>query len=115
MSKLSKENARLKKELAYYKVYDVLWVEFEAEKQLERLSLQEIQNRLNKVKDSLILLHSDYSNDDNDDRSGYDTYGYESLESIKGSLSYISDRWTCRFRIKWLLDLLKFKGEYDDK
>ena len=41
-----------------------------------------------------------------DYRSGEDTYGYEDLESIQGSLSYISDRWKSCFRVRWLIDLI---------
>jgi hypothetical protein len=41
-----------------------------------------------------------------DYRSGSDTYGYENLESIQGSLLYISDRWKACFRVRWLIDLI---------
>ena len=41
-----------------------------------------------------------------DYRSGADTYGYENLESIQGSLWYISDRWKVCFRVRWLIDLI---------
>ena len=48
-----------------------------------------------------------YSDDEQDYRSGINTYGYEDIE---GTLYYISDRWKCAFRIKWLIDLIE--GEY---
>jgi hypothetical protein len=41
-----------------------------------------------------------------DDRSGEETYGYESEESVLYDLSYISDRWMCEFRLQWLIDLI---------
>ena len=41
---------------------------------------------------------------DEDPRTGAETYGYESEESISNNMSYISDRWRCAFRLKWLLD-----------
>ena len=41
-----------------------------------------------------------------DYRSGEDTYGYEDLESIQGSLWYISDRWKACFRVRWLIELI---------
>ena len=41
-----------------------------------------------------------------DDRSGEETYGYESEESVLCDLSYISDRWICEFRLQWLIDLI---------
>jgi hypothetical protein len=40
---------------------------------------------------------------DPDRRSGEETYGYTSLESIESSLKYICDRWGCAFRLTWLL------------
>lgn len=42
---------------------------------------------------------------DHDTRTGYQTYGYRSYESIIGNLDYISDRYNCRFRLQWLLTL----------
>ena len=50
-----------------------------------------------------------------DNRTGDETYGYESLESIEGDLEYISDRFIAEFRLTWLLgvpekvELLKAK------
>jgi len=41
-----------------------------------------------------------------DDRSGEETYGYESEESVLHDLGYISDRWMCEFRLQWLIDLI---------
>jgi len=56
------------------------------------------------------LIHSDYFGADV--RNGYVTYGYDSDESILGNLQYISDRWNCQFRLKWVLDLLELKKEH---
>lgn len=42
---------------------------------------------------------------ENDYRSGNETYGYENMEHILGWLYYISDRWRCAFRVRWLIDL----------
>lgn len=56
----------------------------------------------------------------NDYRTGYETYGYKDLDAIRGTLSYISDRWKSSFRVRWLIDLINkqyilydgyFKGE----
>jgi hypothetical protein len=41
-----------------------------------------------------------------DDRSGEETYGYESDEQILNDLFYISDRFCAEFRLQWVLDLL---------
>lgn len=44
---------------------------------------------------------ADFQINENDYRTGAETYGYENVES---QLSYISDRWNCAFRLRWLLD-----------
>lgn len=46
-----------------------------------------------------LLIEEDYS-------TGSDVYGYESLESICYNLSYISDKWGCCFRLRWLIELI---------
>jgi len=40
-----------------------------------------------------------------DDRTGEQTYGYNSPEEIEGNLNYISDRFNCEFRLQWMLDV----------
>lgn len=45
-----------------------------------------------------------YAKDENDYRDGRDTYGYSDEESIRNNLFYISDRWRCAFRLKWIID-----------
>lgn len=54
---------------------------------------------LKELRDNKMIEEDDY-------RSGWDTYGYESRSQIIGQLKYISDRWSCAFRINWLLGLL---------
>ena len=44
---------------------------------------------------------------DGDSRSGEETYGYKDQERIKYDMFYISDRWNCAFRLKWLIDGIK--------
>ena len=39
-----------------------------------------------------------------DCRSGEETYGYKTFDSIDNNLMYISDRWRCAFRLRWLID-----------
>ena len=48
--------------------------------------------------------YSIMSHEEEDYRSGQETYGYEDQESIQNNLVYISDRWRCAFRLRWLLD-----------
>jgi hypothetical protein len=43
-----------------------------------------------------------------DDRAPEDVYGYKSLESIEGNLSYISDRFAAEFRLRWLLKVPEY-------
>jgi hypothetical protein len=38
-------------------------------------------------------------------RTGDETYGYKSLESITNNLEYISDRFCAEFRLTWLLEV----------
>lgn len=42
--------------------------------------------------------------EEDDYRSGVETYGYANDDGIKCTMEYISDRWMCAFRIKWILD-----------
>lgn len=45
-----------------------------------------------------------WAKEDNDYRVGAETYGYVEIDSIRSSMFYISDRWYCAFRLKWLID-----------
>ena len=68
------------------------------------------------LKRALTNLHEKYSKHESeacnrlsieyepDIRTGYETYGYESPQSIHHNVMYISDRFRCAFRIKWILD-----------
>lgn len=38
-------------------------------------------------------------------RTGDETYGYKSIESITGNLNYVSDRFMAEFRLTWLLEV----------
>jgi len=44
-----------------------------------------------------------------DDRRGWETYGYESKETVEDTLRYISDRFSSEFRIQWMIDLTNAK------
>ena len=39
-------------------------------------------------------------------RSGAETYGYKNDEHTMYNLQYISDRWNCTLRVRWILDLI---------
>lgn len=93
---------------------------------LEDLSLEQIKNKLQpfllwlKRHYELVLLPRDP-----DFRSGFDTYSYTDVfptegkynldineEYIKGVISYISDRWQCSFRVRWIINLLDPNYDY---
>lgn len=54
----------------------------------------------------LTSLRDDLVEEEQDFRGGWDTYGYESIDSIYNNLEYISDRWCAAFRVNWLLGLI---------
>ena len=43
--------------------------------------------------------------DDSDNRRGWESY---SFDDWKVNLLYVSDRWNCRFRLQWLIDLVDY-------
>lgn len=45
-----------------------------------------------------------WAKEENDYRTGEETYGYTDNENIRRNMMYISDRWRCAFRLKWLID-----------
>ena len=55
-----------------------------------------------------------WSKEENDFASGETSYGYASAESVHNNMCYISDRWRCAFRLKWLIDGLESKKIVDD-
>ena len=40
-------------------------------------------------------------------KSGFETYGYDNKQSIQHNMLYISDRFRCSFRLRWLIDGIK--------
>jgi hypothetical protein len=50
-------------------------------------------------------LWKNWADEEGDYRGGADTYGYDA--SIDLNMSYISDRWKCAFRLKWIIDGLE--------
>lgn len=72
-------------------------------------SVTEIRSLLMPHKRELETLYTKYSKQDNDYRSGRETYGYGSEELIQNTVHYISDRYETAFRIRWILDLLELE------
>ena len=59
-----------------------------------------------RLKDKYVIafldkIWNELSEKENDYRTGVETYGYG---DVRGTMEYISDRWFCAFRVKWLLD-----------
>jgi hypothetical protein len=70
-------------------------------------SLEAIRNELRGSYDRLVTMYeNELLERDQDYRSGEDTYGYSSTESIQSNLAYISDRWRVGFRVRWLIELI---------
>ena len=70
-------------------------------------SIERIREHLRPYYDLLVHLYEDEQLiEDQDYRTGSDTYGYASIESVQCNLSYISGRWRCCFRVRWLIELI---------
>jgi len=67
------------------------------------LDLGKVVGKIERNKRAILALRAFHFAYDPDRRSGEETYGYTSLESIESSLEYICDRWGCAFRLTWLL------------
>lgn len=94
----------------------LLWDRYIENGDLKSKSLLDIQNDLKSIKNALLSMHKKSMQEERryniehgstiDDRSGEETYGYDSLDSIKDNLVYVSDRYNCAFRLRWLIDLM---------
>jgi hypothetical protein len=71
--------------------------------------LQETKEMLELVLVYLERKYAFYLQEDNDTRSGEETYGYESDEEIIERMIYISYLWQTSFRLRWLIDFIKLK------
>jgi hypothetical protein len=73
----------------------------------DNLTVLLIKEKLRPHLNTLINLYEKIHLPQEDDwQSGEESYGYESDEDIINSIRYISDRWGCSFRIRWMIDLL---------
>jgi len=71
------------------------------------------------LQDLIDMYENDFLILEGDCRSGEEVYGYESEESIIGNIDYISDRWKCAMRIRWMIDLIDpdyypYRGDISD-
>lgn len=49
-------------------------------------------------------MHQKWVQLDGDPRSGEESYGYGDDDSCYWQMMYISDRWCCAVRLKWIID-----------
>ena len=70
-------------------------------------SFSDLLSELDKNKKYLEYLYKLSLVNEKDYRSGEESYGYDNIDYVKERMSYISDRWNCAFRIRWILDLLE--------
>ncbi len=101
------EGDKMRPETAKQKINNILWNEFMEKDGLKKNTMREIIDRLKTIEPELVKLYNESCREYPDERPGEETYGYKDEESIRGNLEYISDRWNCAFRIKWILDLIK--------
>jgi hypothetical protein len=59
-------------------------------------------NKIKPLMPSMKKLHSKCAKQENDYRRGTETYGYG--DDCNDTMLYISDRWRCAFRLKWIID-----------
>lgn len=69
-------------------------------------TFDELLEELQQNKKYLMYLYKLHCASEKDFRTGEESYGYNTQEYIEERMSYISDRWNCAFRIRWILDLL---------
>ena len=62
-------------------------------------------SKIRKYRKYLQRMKSHRQQSEQDYRSGYETYGYESIENIETNLLYISDRFHAGFRLAWLVNV----------
>ena len=60
--------------------------------------IKKYRKYIQKMKSYHQLIEGDY-------RTGYDTYGYNSIKEIYYNLIYISDRFGAAFRLSWLVNV----------
>ena len=76
---------------------------------------KDLINLLKALKDNIENLNNCYRRSlefDKDYRTCEESYGYKNEENIINNLIYVSDRWNCSFRIKWIIDLINLKKRF---
>ena len=69
----------------------------------DKISEQKARELLLPYVEEVYSLWLKYANDEDDWRSGKETYGFSNPLS---TLRYISDRYYCAFRLKWIYDFI---------
>lgn len=64
-------------------------------------------SKLNFIYQDLVHLYeTHYLEDDQDFRPASETYGIGDDKKNLANLEYISDRWGCSFRVRWMIELI---------
>ena len=74
-------------------------------------SVMELIPELRENMPSLIRMRDKFKQTENDNRPGAETYGFDHNSE---RLCYISDRWQCRFRTQWMIDMLNHLDEGEE-
>ena len=75
----------------------------------EYFCLKSFLSDVKTLREPLGYFYNHFKRSENDSRSGMETYGYSSNDSITNNVLYISDKWQCQFRVRWLIDLIEYK------
>lgn len=60
--------------------------------------------RIKQILPSLKKIHAKWVRLYGDPRTGEESYGYGEGDDCYWQMQYISDRWHCSFRLKWIID-----------
>ena len=104
---LKKYKKSLHRQVVIRKAFDNAWDNAQNTTLLSVLSIITPLYPLFKSELSYLKFLNKLNKETCDDRSGEETYGYESEQSVLYDLSYMSDRWLCEFRLQWLIDLIE--------
>ncbi len=95
---------------ATQRINNVLWNILVDKQEIQNKTVPEIVVLLKTIQPELEKMYKVYNNRTYpDSRSGSEKNKYINDKNVKANLTYISDRWKCAFRIKWVLDLINNK------
>ena len=93
------------KRRTYRKYWNLLYKEVFAECDVFDVPIEVTCAKIKRYRKIIQKLKSYHQILEQDYRSGYETYGYESIKNIRYNLLYISDRFHAAFRLAWLVNV----------